>query len=337
MARERLRRFIGGRRSSLAIAAGLIFVALGGTGALAAPFAVPNPYATGPGDNDITVRRLTVFGDSYSKLKRKAYRNWAEQLRYDETNPNSGLPLVRALAGFAVSGATAGTYPGSTNDFALQVTRWLAKSPVFGARDLTVVYFGYNDLKLSTDASGGDLNGAMADYRAALQRIVSAGAGGGSRRVLLVMPHDWGRSPRYVANGQWSVMRQRTEVWNGFLAGLAEQNSFTRLVALDLFTAMECVFNQPGDFGLTDVTKPRPQGADPAKYLYDLNDDIHFGPRGQALIRQVVQHYLTRGWDWSNTHKDPTAARQRLTADLEAGEVFGVPCDPYPAALAEAG
>ncbi len=47
------------------------------------PFVVPNPYASGLGDTDIAIRRLVVFGDSYSKLKRKSWHNWAEQLRYD--------------------------------------------------------------------------------------------------------------------------------------------------------------------------------------------------------------------------------------------------------------
>ena len=121
--------------------------------------------------------------------------------------------------------------------------------------------------------------------------------------------------------------------WRGSRAS----SSYTRLVALDLFTAMECVFNQPGDFGFTNVTQQRPQGGDPAKYLFDLNDDIHFGQRGQILIRQVVQYYLTRGWDWSNTDKNPATARQKLVADLEAGKVFaGISCDPYPTTVVAA-
>ena len=75
-----------------------------------------------------------------------------------------------------------------------------------------------------------------------------------------------------------------------------------------------------------------------AKYLYDLNDDIHFGHRGQSLIRQVVQYYLTRGWDWSNTEKDPATARQKLVADLADGKVFGgISCDPPSTAVASAG
>jgi lysophospholipase L1-like esterase len=228
-----------------------------------------------------------------------------------------------------VSGATAGTYPGSTNDFATQVAKWLASPRSFGGRDLTVVYFGHNDLEKSADPTGADLSGAMADYRAALQRVLAAGAAGGSRRVLLVMPHDWGRSPYYVANGGSAVLRQRTQAWNALVAAEARQSSYTRLVAVDLFTAMECVFEQPARFGLTNVTAPRPSGGDPQQYLYDYNDRFHFGPRGQALIRQVVQYYLTQGWDWSNTYKDPATARRRLDRRPRGGE--GVPRRPVPA------
>jgi phospholipase/lecithinase/hemolysin len=306
-------------------------------GATAQSFAVPNPHAAGLGDTDIAIRRLVVFGDSYTKLKRKSWRNWAEQLRHELTNPATGKTLVTALPGYAVSGATAGSYAGETNNLARQVTRWLGTSPKFINRDLTVVYVGYNDIKRSLDKDGTDLDDAKADFQTQLNRIIAAGAPGGSRRIFLIMPHDWGRSPRYVGSLQAGIMRARTQVWNDFLAGLAHDSSYTRLVALDLFTAMECVFRQPADFGFDNVTHKRPQGADPAKYLFDLNDDIHFGRRGQELIRQVVQHYLTRGWDWSNTYKDPTIARQKLVADLRAGKVFGISCDPYPAVLAGVG
>ena len=312
---------------------------LGPGGATAQSFAVPNPYAAGTGDTDIAIRRLVAFGDSYTKLKRKSWRNWAEQLRYELTNPATGKTLVTALPGYAVGGATAGSYAGETNNLARQVTRWLGTSPKFINRDLTMVYLGYNDIKRSFAANGWDIAQAKADYQTQLNRIITAGAADGSRRVFLVLPHDWGRSPRYVANQtEAGIMRQRTESLNGFLAGLAYQSSYSGVIALDLFTAMECVFRQPADFGFDNVTQVRPSGADPAKYLFDLNDDIHFGRRGQELIRQVVQYYLTRGWDWANTDKDPATARRKLVAELEAGKVFqGIPCEPYPETLTGAG
>jgi phospholipase/lecithinase/hemolysin len=303
-----------------------LFTLLGAAHLQSAPFTVPNPYATGLENGNIAARRLYVFGDSYSKKARKAFHNWAEQLSLDERNTSSGATLFPILKDFAVSGATAGVYAGSSNNLGRQVTRWLASNPPFSTRDLTVVYLGYNDIRLGTDAAGSDLAGAMTAYRSGLQQLIAAGAVGKSRRTFLIMPHDWGRSPRYVANGQSDLMRQRTRVWNAYLADLAKQSSYTRLVAVDLFTSFECVFKQPADFGFANVTDPRPKTASATKYLYDLNDDLHFGERGQMLIREVIQYYLTRGWDWSNTVKDPTAARTNLIGDLKAGKVFSVPC-----------
>ena len=100
------------------------------------------------------------------------------------------------------------------------------------------------------------------DYGTQLDRIINAGAAGGSRRIFLVMPHDWGRSPRYVAQ---RPVRGHARAHRGLerIRGRARAPVLvTRLVALDLFTAMECVFNQPADFGFTNVIQARPQGGD---------------------------------------------------------------------------
>lgn len=313
-------------RSRLVAAVAFLVTVLGAAHLQGAPFAVPNPYATGLENGEIAARRLYVFGDSYSKKGRKAFHNWAEQLSLDERNAGSGAPVFPILKDFAVSGATAGVYGGSINNFGRQVTRWLATNPPFSTRDLTTVYLGYNDIRLGTDPGASDLAGSMTAYRSGLQQVIAAGAVGKSRRIFLIMPHDWGRSPRYVANGQSGLMRQRTQVWNAFVADLANQSAYTRLVAIDLFTSFDCIFRQPADFGFTNVTDPRPKTAGPSTYLYDLNDDLHFGERGQALVRQVIQYYLTRGWDWSNTVKDPASARNHLVGDLKAGKVFSVRC-----------
>src|SRR3712207_1266289 len=103
------------RLRHLAAAAVLILAGLGGAVVPAAASTVSNPYATGPSPADIGIRTLTIFGDSFSKLKRRSFPNWAEQLRYDEINHNTNRTQVSALVGLAVSGATAGAYPGSTN------------------------------------------------------------------------------------------------------------------------------------------------------------------------------------------------------------------------------
>lgn len=313
---------------SLAMAAGVVVAGLAGA-APARAFNVPDPYASGLTDDDIHVRKLTAFGDSFTKKKRRPFHNWAEQLLYDDQELSS-------LADFAVSGATAGTYAGSTNDFPHQVSRWFRTSITWRAADLTVVYLGYNDIDGGTDPGGSDLSGAMSTYQIQLGRIINAGATGGNRHILLIMGHDWGRSPYYVRNGGSSLMRSRTQVWDGFVAQTAQDNQ--NVVAVDLLDSMDCVFNNRSLFGFTDVTDPAPAlGA--AGYLYDSGSSglFHFGFQGQGLIEQVIQYYLTRAWDWSNTTKDRAAAQRLLLADLQSGQVFpGVSCPTAPSAPAVA-
>ncbi len=325
-------------RAVFAVAAVLLLVGLGGGRVDAAPFTVPNPYASGLGDTDISIRRAVVFGDSYSKNKRKSWHNWAEQLRYDLINPASSKTLITALPAYAVSGATAGTYLGSTNDFTHQVTRWLGTSPKFIARDLTVVYLGYNDIKLSLDRAATTWPDAMLAYGRNWNGSskpgppVARGASSWSCRTIGAVARAISAAPRPPSCAR--APRSGTHIWRGSRATRPTPASW-RWISSPLWNAS---YKQPADFGFTNVTSTRPQGGDPAKYLYDLNDDIHFGHRGQSLIRQVVQYYLTRGWDWSNTYKDPGTARQKLITDLADGKVFdGISCDPPSTAVAAAG
>ena len=155
--------------------------------------------------------------------------------------------------------------------------------------------------------------------------------------MLLVMPQT-GPRPRPSATPQPLSPTRRTHGPGRLVAshreGFSAKGTSSRI---DLFTAMECVFDAPGAFGFTNVTDQRPTGGQPGQVsLYDTGTSglFHFAARGQQLIEQVVQYYLTRGWDWSNTAKAPSTARQQLVADLENGKVFpGVNC---PAAVAAA-
>ena len=298
----------------------------------AGPFTVTNPYAYGLSDDQIAINKLIAFGDSYSSLNRRPFPNWVEQLEA-ETNTN-GAKEVKSVADFAKSGATAGTYPGDNNNFARQVKLWLGTSPVLGPSDLTVVYLGYNDIDGGTDKTGADLSNAQGDYKAGLKKLIANGANKNGRRLLLVMPHNWGRDPAFKKAGA-QTMRLRTIVWDNFVAKTASSFSATyggNIIAVDLFTTFEQVFNHPDDFCFQNVTDTAPSTTAWQKYLFDVpgsngtGGEFHFGPRGQNLIEQVMQYYLTRGWDWANTTKDPAAAKNKLNADLAAGKVFSAPC-----------
>src|SRR4051794_8429037 len=146
----------------------------------------------------------------------------------------------------------------------------------------------------------------------------------GGLSSYLVMPHNWGRDPAFKKAGA-QTMRLRTVVWDNFVAKTASSFSATyggNIIAVDLFTTFEQVFNNPSDFCFKNVTDTAPTTTDWPNYLFDVpgsngtGGEYHFGPRGHNLIEQVMQYYLTRGWDWANTTKDPAAAKSKLNADL---------------------
>lgn len=326
---------LGNMTSRLRYLAAAAALAVGGlgvqaTGAEAATFKVANPYAYGLGDDQIAIRTLNAFGDSFTAYSRRPFDNWAELLA--DTPNTKGADEVLNLAGFPKSGASAGKYGRINNNFISQVNLWLGTEPRVAKNDLTVVYLGNNDILNNNDPTGADLSdpsnptNAERTYTAQLKRIEGVVAGTGGSRILLVMSHNLGRSPLFKKAGA-KTMRQRTVVWNKFVARTAQNFSKTygNLIAVDLYTTFERVYTDPGAFCFSNVTDPLPSGGDPDKYLYDTEaagGQIHFGAHGQELIEQVIQYYLTRGWDWANTYKTPSTAKQKLNAALDAGNVF---------------
>src|SRR4051794_6253272 len=156
---------------------------------------------------------------------------------------------VGTLKDYAVSGATAGVYSGSTNNLTTQVNRLRNAAPTFHVRDLTVVYMGYNDIDGGTDPTGADLANAKANYTTQLGRIIATdgGATSGNRRVLAVMVHNWHRVPYYVQSDSDNVMGSRTQVWDSFVAQTAATNN--NVIAVDLYDALEYVFDHPAQYG----------------------------------------------------------------------------------------
>lgn len=243
---------------------------------------------------------LVVFGDSYSKLKRKAFPNWAEQLR------DGGD--VAGLTGFAVSGATATA--ASPKTFKQQISRFNGSGFSYSGDDLTVLYFGYNDID-SVDS----YTGSRAGYNGGLKALIQKGATADGRRMFVVMPHDWGSTPQYVGNPEdRAEFRGKTITWNKYVAGLPR--SYANVVAVDLFTFFDKVLADPQAYGLTNVTTADP-GRSKTTALYD--DPAHFGRRGQELIKQVMQQYLTRASNAANAMQTARSASADRTRDIEAG------------------
>ena len=282
-----------------------------GTPARAAPFAVPNPYAASTSPTDLLIPRLIVFGDSYSSVNTAVgYWKWSTQLYYDTHQ-------AIALDDMAVGGSTGGNYGSPTNDtFSAQVSRFLSTHTARDG-DLTMVYFGYNDMTRSViQKSFPGIPKILGDYTAALNRLVAAGFARGNRYLLVIAPHDWSRVPRFTGPDKAlaPAVHRNILAWNAGIARLAMNNP--NIVAIDLYTAMECVFKQMTEFGFTDVTQQLTKRKLAEQFLYNYKDRYHFGAHGHRLIRQVIEYYLTRGWDWATTTKDPTMAQKQFVATM---------------------
>ena len=258
------------------------------------PFSVSNPFAVAGAVSvdQVRVDDLRVFGDSYSQEGFGGTTTWSTALRDQGTAARTEV--------YAVGGARANS--NGSNSLETQINTWQASASEIGDGDLTVLYMGYNDLR-------GDIAAAEQGYLDGVGRLVAGGAAADDRRLFVTMLHDWSRNPR--TNG---VTQQQVVDWNSFVAGVANSND--KIIAVDMFTAFNHIYERPGDYGLVNVTTVDVEGsATDALYF----DDIHFGSKGQALIARVYRHYLTRGWDWANSISAGSNAAQRFRRDLDDG------------------
>lgn len=258
-----------------------------------------SPFYTGKTSSNggVQVNTLRTFGDSYTDFgytDPRAQKNWSREL------VNSGLASKQE--NYAVGGAKA--QAGTTNAFDRQIGNWdAAKSPVT-ERDLTVAYFGYNDIGRQGAAN---MPASKAGYSQAIQYLLARGAANGNNRIFVTQIHDWSRNP-----GVNPAVRGQVVDWNNHVASVA--NSNPNIIAVDLFTVFNRVIDNPTTFGLvnsTEVNKER-------SYIDHLYfDSIHFGTKGQEIIARVFSHYLTRGWEWASALDAGGAATAQLNKDLD--------------------
>jgi phospholipase/lecithinase/hemolysin len=279
-------------------------------------FATPNLYATVGSDTPNRLRRLTVFGDSYSDTNSR-FRTcgnpgvianctprgqmWSERL----VASGSGATL-RSYARDGASALDGGVYAPNDNDFKSQVDQWAA-GPDLGANDLTIVYMGYNDVNAR---SGQDAS--IADYATQVDRLIRGGATASERRLFLTLLHDFGTVPSSLGNPAGGK-GARTQAMNSGIAGIV--NGKANVVAVDMFTVFNRIRANPARYGLTNVTGVAGPGDDLDTFLYA--DAEHFSPRGQELVAQVYNHYLTRGWDLANSLQGNQANRNQLNNDVD--------------------
>ncbi|MRH79035.1 hypothetical protein GH984_10010 [Spiribacter sp. C176] len=259
--------------------------------------AVPNPYVIPSGG--VQVATMRTFGDSYS-VPAGWGAPWNEML--------VAQGRVQTLDNYAVGGAQAAV--GLSNSFNVQIDRFQNTGVGIGDRDLTIAYFGYNDI-----GRGGSVDGlgiARAGYQLGVNRLIDAGAIAGERRLFVTQIHDWSSNPRVNP-----ALKGEVVAWNDFVASVANQSP--NIVAVDLFTVFERVYQDPAAFGLVNVTDVNPSRSS-VDFLY--YDGLHFGTKGASIIARTYNHYLTRGWDWANSLAAGASAAGRLQQDIDSGLLY---------------
>ncbi len=320
----------------------------GGTGGGTPPvvdFAVPNPYATAGSESPDKLGRLFVFGDSYSdpydpqrsceprsgtaKATCLAPEDlWSNRLVAAAGGSDSDLfSYARGKASaastnpyFLSAGANddgigndrvAGdgidsNFNERDNTLKAQVDQWKADAHVLQGNDLTIVYMGYNDI---IAAKPGWATDAVTGYTNQLDELRAAGAASDGRRVFVTLVHDWGSVPDTKTGAA-----NRTNVLNSNLRNIV--NARDNVVAVDMFTVFERIMADPGRYGFDNVTTADAANSDSTALYFDGS---HFGARGQEILAEVYNHYLTRGWDWANTLAAGSGATQQLQDDIADG------------------
>ncbi|WP_027133964.1 SGNH/GDSL hydrolase family protein [Geminicoccus roseus] len=251
----------------------------GGLAAVAAPSIV----RAAPITNRVT-QRLVVLGDSYSDplydtaQTSKVFPSWPELL------VNRGRAV--SMRNLAVSGATAMDYSSPLNGtFKKQLDTFLA-APNYGPDDITVVYFGYNDIARYADARWANLNQAKADFRVGVDRLLTAGAATGNRRLLITAVHDWSRNPK-----KRTEFLPRTRHWLTFTYDFIAQRRATHrgMLCANVYRRFTDIFARPLVYGLQNVTTADPNNAGTTALFYN---DNHFGAKGQQLLADEFSRTL---------------------------------------------
>lgn len=259
----------------------------------------PNPFSTnGSGNSDnVRVNTLRAFGDSYTAedySQATGTTNWTRQL--------AGMVPIGSIQNYAIGGARA--QPGESRSFANQILSWEQRNSSITSQDLTVVYFGYNDI------GGGRSEDSYAlsrlGYKQGVDRLVARGAASNNNRIFVTRIHDWSKNPGANPNTAGAV-----KDWVDFVSGVANENP--NIIAVDLYTVFNRVHQDPAKFGLNNVTEANRQYSS-KDYLY--HDGLHFGNKGQEIIARTYRHYLTRAWNWANALQAGGSAASQLNQDI---------------------
>lgn len=301
--------------------------------------------------------RLVVFGDSLSDNGNLYLATGGAQPAsppYYQGRFSSG-PVFTERLGFnavnfngPVSGSINLAFGGARTDsqasplgMRAQLASYLGRGGTFGANDLVSVLGGANNIFQGLPAAGASTNptgsiapvalGAATDVNFIVNSVAGAGAG----TILVTNLPKLSLTPQFRGTPAAPLADFAVTTFNGaLLTGLnttAAARPGTNIILMDLFKIGDVIANNPGAFGVGNVTQPCFNGvtvcADPNNYFYF--DGVHPTATGHALIARLANDYLYYGdLGAQSTVQGETAWRHRedaldgATASLSGREAW---------------
>lgn len=271
-----------------------------------------------------TYNRLVVFGDSLSDngnlfavtggaAPAAPFRNgrfstgpvFVELLGFNLGRQTAGSPVIGSI-NYAYGGSRTDTIATPGPGMRSQLASYTAAGGRFGAGDLVSILGGANNLFQALPTAGASANptGAIAPVSLAaaadINFLANSVAGAGAGTVLVVNLPKLSLTPQFRGTTAAPLADYAVGVFNDQLkvsltaTAAAQPNS--NIILMDLFKIGDVIANNPGQFGLTNVTTPcgsvTPQCADPG-YFYV--DGVHPSALGHQLIAKLATDYLYYG------------------------------------------
>ena len=225
-----------------------------------------------------------------------------------------GFNLGRYAAGAPVTGSIDYAFGGSRTDtiatpgpgMRTQLAAYTAAGGKFGPNDLVSILGGANNIFQALPAAGASANptgaispvslGAAADINFLTNSVAAAGAG----TILVTNLPKLSLTPNFRNTPAAPLADFAVTTFNGALftslqtTAAAQPN--TNIIYMDLFKIGDVIANNPGQFGITNVTDQcalaTPVCGDPG-YFY--TDGVHPTALGHRLIAQLANDYLYYG------------------------------------------
>ena len=266
----------------------------GQTASLAAPHAVIES------SHRVDIGNLFVFGDSYSRLKRKRFPNWPSSCRAVIT------PAICAALPSAVRRPTAPPRfrsPARSTTGAIPASRSAPATPPSSISAITT----------STAPRPPSIRRAPATIAACRRSWARVRTAAAARSTSSCRTTGAARRPT-TAPARPGTFGPRPS--SGTPSSRACRAGTRTPVAVDLFTPIDRVLAHPGQYGFKNVKTADP-GHSATTALYD--DDYHFGQHGQRIIEQTMLNYMSRSAEYVNGLAMTGRLQSRRQEDVASG------------------